>query len=153
MGIFDLFKKKPTVESYWETAIEKFQKGQYQSAYDEIQKAIDIDPNNGALYYNRGSMKNQLRNYKEGMIDLEKSIKLKTGQLKVNGQTHHLNLAAAHFNLAVSKFHTKDNKGALKELKKAEKLGFNDRRQLDDLYYYIDEVDELGYDEAMERHT
>ena len=152
MGIFDLFKKKPTVESYMKTAEEKFQNGQYQSAFDEIQKAIDIDPNNGVLYYNRGTMKNRLRNYKEGMIDLEKSIKLKTGQLKKNGQTLHLNLANAHFNLAVSKFHTKDNKGALKEAKKSENLGF-DNRKLDDLYHYIEEVDELGYEEAMERYN
>jgi len=152
MGIFDLFKKKPTVESFWKAAIEKFQNGQYQSAYDEIQKAIEIDPNNGVLYYNRGTMKNQLRNYKEGMIDLEKSIKLKTGQLKVDGQTHHLDLANAHFNLAVSKFHTKDNKGALKEAKKSEKLGF-DERQLDDLYHFIEEVDELGFEKAMKKYN
>ena len=151
MGIFDLFKKKPTIESYWKSAVEKFQKGQHQSALDEIQKAIDIDSENGVLYYNRGTMKNQLRNYKEGMIDIEKSIKLKTGKLIVNGQTHFLKLADAHFNLAVSKFHTKDNKGALKEAKKAEKLGY-DIRQLNELYDFIEEVDECGYEELMEKY-
>jgi len=150
MGIFDFFKKKPTVESYWLSAVEKIKNAEYQSAFDEIQKAIDIDSENGVLYYNRGTMKNKLGNYKEGMLDLEKSINLKKGKLVLNGITHLFKLADAHFNLAVSKFHTKDNKGALEEAKKAEKLGY-DKRQLDDLYSYIKEVDEIGYDEFIEQ--
>ena len=148
MGIFDIFKKK-TANDYYMIAVKSFE-SDYSKAMLNLDKAIQLEPHNAYLYYTRGTMNKIKLNYKEAIPDLEKSLELKIGKITFNKQTTEFNPAEAHFNLGLSRFHTNDNKGALKEAKKAKKLGY-ENPGLDDLFWYIEEVEEIGYDEFMKQ--
>lgn len=48
----------------------------FKSAYQDFDKAISIDPENGEYYYFRGSASKELKNFDQSYLDLKKAFKL-----------------------------------------------------------------------------
>ncbi len=66
-----------SVEKFFDDAKTKLESGEYQGAFDDYTKAIDIDPDNSIAYYKRGKLRKGQLNDLEGAInDLSISIKL-----------------------------------------------------------------------------
>lgn len=105
-----------------------------------LDRAISLDDKNPMYFYNRGTGKKMILDYKSAIPDFTKAIKLKFESPEM-----------AFFNRAMSKLHTKDFDGSRKDNKKAAKLGF-DIFQVDQLDDWLDEVEEFGYEALMERY-
>ena len=102
-----------------------------------LDKAIKLDEKNPKYFYNRGTGKKMILDYKSAIPDFTKAIKLKFESPEM-----------AYFNRAMSKLHTKDLEGSKKDNKKALELGY-DEYQVEQLDDWIDSVTEMGYDEFM----
>jgi tetratricopeptide (TPR) repeat protein len=113
---------------YYDSAMVRYEKKDYEGAVYEISKAIELEnPKSifiGGWYEFRGALKNQLRDYRGALIDYEKAISLipnyntKSIADSFNGR--------GHSKLALGKFN-----GAIKDIDKAIKLVPNDGR------YYV----------------
>lgn len=105
-----------------------------------LDKAIIIESTSALYYYNRGTAKKMILDYKSAIIDFNKALKLKFDKPEM-----------IYFNLAMSKLHTNDFKGSREYNRKAESLGYDEYQihQLDD---WLDEVEENGYESLMERY-
>ena len=62
---------------------EAFSKGNYQEAIKHFTDAVNLDPNNHVLYSNRSASFASLQNYKEALVDADKTINLKPDWSKV----------------------------------------------------------------------
>lgn len=102
-----------------------------------LDKAIKLDDKNPKYFYNRGTAKKMILDYKSAIPDLTKAIKLKFESPE-----------NAYFNRAISKLHIQDLEGSKKDNKKALELGY-DEYQVEQLDDWIDSVTEMGYDEFM----
>ena len=141
---------KVNINDYSKSSNSKVYSGDYIGAIQDLDKAILLDPENAVLFYNRGSTKKMNLQFGDAIIDLEKAIQLKTGEIEINEKKYFLELGDAYFNLAMSKFHNKDNEGALRELKKAEKHNYKDKIQIQAAFTYIEMAQEVGYDRTLE---
>ena len=61
---------------YFNKACNFYYKGKCKEAIVYYNKAIELDPNNSAAYYNRGSLKINLNEYEEAIKDFNKAIEL-----------------------------------------------------------------------------
>ena len=52
-----------TAEEYFDIAYDKAENGDYYGAIADYNKAIELDPDNGGAYYNRGWSKNKLKEF------------------------------------------------------------------------------------------
>ncbi len=60
------------------SALRKYQKGDYQGALADYDRAIQFNPKNANAYYNRGLLKaTKLQDYQGALADYDRSIKLK----------------------------------------------------------------------------
>ena len=100
-----------------------------------LDKAIKLDEKNPMYFYNRGTGKKMILDYKSAIPDFTKAIKLKFESPE-----------NAYFNRAMSKLHTQDLEGSKKDNRKAEELGY-DEYQVEQLDEWLDSVEEIGYDE------
>ena len=50
--------------------------GKYEEAIKDYDKAIELNPNNGAFYNNRGVSKENLEEYNEALKDYKKALEL-----------------------------------------------------------------------------
>jgi len=141
---------KVNVNDYSKSSNDKVNSGDYIGAIQDLDKAILLDSENAVLFYNRGSTKKMNLQFRDAILDLEKAIQLKTGEIEINEKKYFLELGDAYFNLAMSKFHNKDNEGASIELKKAEKNNYKDKIQIQAAFTYIEMAQEVGYDRALE---
>ena len=158
MAIFDwLFGKKnkdtstDNADDYFKKSLDHFNLGvandpltsegasEIKKGIKLLDKAIELDDKNSMYYYNRGTGKKMILDYKFAIPDFTKAIKLKFESPEM-----------AYFNRAMSKLHTKDFEGSRKDNKKAEKLGY-DTHQIDQLDDWLDDVQEYGYDSVMEQ--
>ena len=53
----------------------KFNKGDYQGALADFNKAIEINPQDSIAYYNRGSAKDELGDYQGAIADYNKALR------------------------------------------------------------------------------
>ena len=63
-------------DDYYNRGIEKRKLGLYKEAILDYDKAINLDPNNSAVYNSRGIAKANLKLYKEAILDYDKAIEL-----------------------------------------------------------------------------
>ena len=109
---------------YWNRASDKTKVGNYYGAIADYTKAIELAPNNGSSYNNRGSLKfNNLKDYYGAIADYTKAIEI------VSNQGAHYNnnlaLAYAYNNRGTSKYNLKDYYGAIADYTKAIELAPN----------------------------
>ena len=78
MGIFNnLFgenNKEEKAEDHFKKSLEHLNSGNFESGINELNKAIELNPTSSIYYYNRGTAKKMMLNYKEAIPDLTKSI-------------------------------------------------------------------------------
>jgi tetratricopeptide (TPR) repeat protein len=148
MGILDKIfgssgnSKEDKADDYFQKSSSNMNDGELKLAIQNLNKAIELDPNKGLYFYNRGTVKKMILDFEGAIPDLTLSIDLKTKDIKFNF------IKEAYFNRAVSKFHLQDLKGAKKDNEKAKGLGF-DLRQVNLIEVYIEEVKDVGYDVFM----
>ena len=142
MGIFDSIfgNKKTDADDYFQKAGDNFNEGDLESGIDNLSRAIELDPANAMYYYNRGTAKKMMLDYKSAIPDFTKAIDLKFESLEM-----------AYFNSAMSKLHTQDLAGSMSDNKKAEELGY-DKYQVEQLEEWLDSVEEIGYDEFSKQY-
>ena len=92
----------------------KFKKGDYQESITDFDKALEIDPQLVAAYYNRGNAKRKSGGNQGAITDYTKAI-------EINPQ-----LAAAYRNRGIAKELVGDLKGACADWKEASSLGDKD---------------------------
>ena len=134
--------KEDKADDYFQKSGSNINDGELKLAIQNLNKAIELAPNNGLYFYNRGTAKKMIRDFEGAIQDLTSSIDLKAKDLKFNF------IKEAYFNRAMSKFHLQDLKGAKKDNEKAKGLGF-DLGQVNQLEEYIEEVKDVGYDVFM----
>jgi len=92
---------------------EKYQAPDLQSAIEDYNQALQIYPDLGILYYNRGNLYNKMQNYMAALKDYDKAISLQP------------NLAEAYYNKGLTLLLLKDNEKACPNLSKAGELGIS----------------------------
>ena len=65
-----------TVEDYFQFGIDSYQKGHYDDAVEDYNKAIQLNPEHANTYYNRGIAKARSNDYVAAMEDFSEAIKL-----------------------------------------------------------------------------
>lgn len=99
------------VAEYSRLAKQKYEKGDYRGALAELNRAIQLDPNNAKARNSRGAVKIRTKDYQGALIDLNRAIQLDP------------NSAKAYTNRGTLKaFQFQDNKGALADLNRAIQL-------------------------------
>ncbi len=91
--------------------IDKTELEDYTGAITDFTKAIEINPENADIYYNRGLAYYKNSNRKNAIQDYTKAINLKS------------DFAAAYLNRGTIKYETGDKNGAIPDWKKATELG------------------------------
>ena len=86
-----------------------------KGAIEDLTKGIEIDPNE-FVYYLRGVSKNNLKDYYGAIADYTKAIALEP------------NYFNAYHNRAISKYYLNNIKGACKDARKAQELGYDASR-------------------------
>ena len=81
--------------------------GDYLGAIADYSKAIELEPEIAALYYNRGTTESELGKYRDALADYSKAIELDPG------------FGDAYHNRGGTKFRLKDTAGAIKDYTKA----------------------------------
>ena len=71
---FDVFSQ--TAEEYFQRAYDKDQNGDYYGAISDLNKAIELNPNDALAYNNRGVAKALLGNLSEACQDARKAQQL-----------------------------------------------------------------------------
>ena len=87
-------------------------KGDYDAAFKDYSKAIEIDPKTVDAYINRGIVCRQRSDYEAAIRDYSKAINLDP------------KYADAYYNRAVSYFHKKHYDKAWKDVDQAQSLGY-----------------------------
>ena len=123
-------------EDYFQESFENIDNEDFHLAIENISKAIEIDATKGLYYYNRATVKQTMFDYELAIPDYTKSIDLK-----------YENSEEAYFNRARCKMHIQDIKGAKVDAMKLLELGHSE--WCEQLEYWIDSLEELGYDEFV----
>ena len=151
MGIFDWISgkskqsknsvvKNSEAEDYFQESFENIDNEYFHSAIENISKAIEIDATKGVYYFNRASIKQRVFDYELAIPDYTKSIDLKFEHIE-----------EAYFNRAMCKIHIQDIKGAKVDAMKLLELGHSE--WCEKLEYWIDSLEELGYDDFIKLYT
>lgn len=85
--------------------------GRYDEAVSDYNTAIDLDPDLGAAFLNKGAAEIYLRDYSAALASLDRAIEL---------DSH--DLFAAHYNRAIAREGTNDVTGAYYDFKRALEL-------------------------------
>jgi tetratricopeptide (TPR) repeat protein len=72
-----------SVAYYFDLAENLSNKGNYEAAIKTFNKAIDINPNIAALYFNRGLAKSELKLFSDAVSDMEIASKLSPSDLSI----------------------------------------------------------------------
>ncbi|MEI8136087.1 MAG: hypothetical protein WCH21_02055 [Bacteroidota bacterium] len=72
-GLFSQRDKDET-EPVFALAFEKFEKGEYKDSYNEYTKYLTKKPNDNNALYNRGLCAYEMKDYKDGISNFNKSI-------------------------------------------------------------------------------
>lgn len=96
--------------SYYKKAQKEYESGNKQSALDDLNKAINLNPNDANVYNDRGLLKDELGDKQGALDDLNKAISLNP------------KLALAYFTRGYLKNDLRDKQGALDDFKKAAEL-------------------------------
>ena len=99
------------VDEYSRLGKQKYEKGDYKGALADLNRVIQLDPNNVKACNSRGTVKVKLKDYQGALVDLNRSI-----QLDPNFAKPYVNRGA----LKALQF--QDNKGALADLNRAIQL-------------------------------
>ena len=100
--------KEDIALEYLYRGIEKVNKNNKKGAIADFTTAIELDPNNAEIYYNRGMLYAYEDDY-AAISDFSKAIKLNPNEV----------YGSYYWNRGVSKLNLDDNKGALSDLSKA----------------------------------
>ncbi len=74
--IFNSFPQGQIATQYKEKGTKLAKEGNYTEAIENLNKAIQIEPNYAAAYNNRGIVKMQLKQYEEAIADFTQAIKI-----------------------------------------------------------------------------
>ena len=74
--LFSYSTYSQTAEQFYFSGLEKLQKGVYEDALSDFNKAIEIDSNYAIAYTRRGAVKRRLKDYLGSIKDLNKAIKI-----------------------------------------------------------------------------
>lgn len=96
-----------------EASVEIYDIPKLKKAIDYYNQALQIYPELGFLYYNRGNLNNKMQNYMESITDYEYAIKYQP------------DMAEAYYNKGLTLLLLKDNEGACPNLSKAGELGIS----------------------------
>ena len=100
-----------TIMSLYESGSEKFQKGDYEGAISDYNKAIEINPRDADVYYKRGNAKSELKDYQGAIADYTKAIQINPA------------LRQAYINRGIDLEIVGDPQGACSDWRKAADLG------------------------------
>ena len=103
------------VDEYNRLGKQKYEKGDYKGALADLNRAIQLDPNNVKACNSRGTVKVRVKDYQGALVDFNRAI-----QLDPNSAKAHINRGA----LKALQF--QDNKGALADLNRAIQLDSSD---------------------------
>ena len=101
----------PLATNFYNSGIEKYEKGNYQGAITDYNEAIEINPQYAAAYCTRGVAKVKLEDYQGAIPDYNKAIEIDPQD------------ALAYNNRANAKYRLGDQQGACPDYKKAVSLG------------------------------
>ena len=65
-----------TAEDYFDRAYDKDENGDYYGAISDLNKAIELNPDDPDVYNNRGIAKGELKDYYGAISDFNKAIKI-----------------------------------------------------------------------------
>jgi tetratricopeptide (TPR) repeat protein len=65
-----------SAEEYFNIAFKASDNQNYQKAIQDYNKAIEINPNNGNIYYNKGAAHNNLKEYIKAISSYDKTIEI-----------------------------------------------------------------------------
>lgn len=68
--------KDQTFSGYCERGIERLKSGKYKSAIEDFNKSIQLNPNHGRAFNNRGNAKRALSDNQGALVDFTKAIEL-----------------------------------------------------------------------------
>jgi len=75
-AIYETPTKLGTAEEYFYSAYDKANQGDYSGAISDYNKVIELNPNNGSAYYNRGVSKQKSKDYYGAIADHTKAIEV-----------------------------------------------------------------------------
>ena len=105
--LIPIFSCSDTSEDYVAKALNKMESEDYQGALLDLNKSLELDPENAGTYILRGKVKRSLRNIQGAMQDFERAAELDPNE------------STAYLNLGHLKFSLKDYNGAIDEYSKA----------------------------------
>lgn len=120
--LFSFDTLSQTAEEFFYRAVDKYEKEEYQAAIDLYTSAINLEPKNPLLYYNRCHTKQTIKDYNGAVSDCSKCIELDP------------NYGSAYYVRGYSKQSINDFAGAISDFKKASE---------DDLIPYWSDVKNL----------
>ncbi len=148
--IYETPNNMQTAEEYFYSALSKQQLGLNYDAISDYTKAIEIDSSYDAAYYNRGLVKDKLKDYSGSISDFNKAIELNPndaesyssrGVVKAElkdyyGSVSDLTIAielnpndaSSYYNRGLVKYNLKDYSGALSDYTKAIELNPNNAK-------------------------
>jgi tetratricopeptide (TPR) repeat protein len=110
-----------TANEYTRSAGFKHSHEDYRGTISDINKAIELEPNNTQAYELRASAKNNLQDYRGAIMDYTKAIQLHESLYNEVGiyNTTNFDIARRYYNRAICKEKLKDYRGAIADYNKA----------------------------------
>ena len=90
-------------KDYSHTQLAKALAEDYDGAIPDLEKSIELDPNDAEAYFNRGDSRYLLEDYSEAIADYNKAIEIDPNNVE----------AEVYFNRGDSKYHLEDYDGAI----------------------------------------
>ena len=108
-------------ENYYNWGILKYQMGDWPTAIDYFNKALDENPNSEdfLIYSFRGNARSKMRHYNDAIADFDRALDIQPTELM-----DYSNWVRNYFNRGVAKYYLNDINGACRDWNKSLELGF-----------------------------
>lgn len=116
-----LLENQTVYENYYNWGILKYQMGDWPTAIDYFNKALNENPNSEdfLIYSFRGNARSKMRRYNDAIADFDRALDFQPTELM-----DYSNWVRNYFNRGVAKYYLNDMNGACKDWNKALELGF-----------------------------
>jgi tetratricopeptide (TPR) repeat protein len=112
----NFFTPEPTAEDFLEQGNEKYRNQDYQGAFADYDRAIQLKPDYAIAYYNRGGVRSALGDKKGAISDFDRAIQLNSDD------------ATTYHNRGVARSALGDNEGAFSDYDRAIRLKPDDAK-------------------------